>query len=158
MGDQQIQSMFIEAQQTQYMVHQEHQDKKIDLTDKLIKASAVEELWALKDFYSVAEFLTDRNFNMSFWEGEENWASLSKEDKSIGYLWKKYPLMIYQKDAESLLAETFAVFPYIISVPVIDFLKADYSIEYEKVKDLISNFPNIKNFSINDLWFYTNQV
>lgn len=150
--------MFIEAQQTQYMVHQEHQDKKIDLTDKLIKASAVEELWALKDFYSVAEFLTDRNFNMSFWEGEENWASLSKEDKSIGYLWKKYPLMIYQKDAESLLAETFAVFPYIISVPVIDFLKADYSIEYEKVKDLISNFPNIKNFSINDLWFYTNQV
>ncbi|MCP9752448.1 hypothetical protein [Ferruginibacter sp. HRS2-29] len=138
------------------MDHLEHQDKKLDLTDKLIFASNVETLWSLKDFFLVLEFLRDTHFTVSFWEDEENWASFGKENKAIGYIWRKYPLIIYQEDAEYKLIDLFAAFPFIIKEAVKDFLQPNYYIEHGKVKDLIPYFPNITKFSINDLWFYTN--
>jgi len=141
------------------MAHQEQKDNLMtDLTSIFIEATNIEMAWVVNEFYSVKDYLETDKFEISFWDGEENWAAIKKDGLPVGYLWKRYPLIIYQQEYETNLNQLFASFPFLKRIPVKDFQAKEYYINYKVAKNFIDYFTAINHFSINDLWFYTNAI
>lgn len=114
--------------------------------------------WSTSLFYLVLETLKTMNVDLSFWEGEENWASISINDKVVGYVWRKYPLVVIEKKVSSEIKNILKEIEGIYFIEV-DSLREDlFKIEDEKIKVYFEDFNNFNSFTMEDLWFQTNSI
>lgn len=128
--------------------------KKID--DVIKKAVSNDIDWRGTNFYVVIKALNTADFGVSFWDGEENWASILKSEKLVGYMWKKYPLIILERncklDTKSIIGEFES-----ISIIRLDSLNKDlFYLDDYKLRDYFEGMLNFESFTMEDLWFNTN--
>lgn len=129
-----------------------------EITEILKKVVASNADWAFSMFYLVMDALKEKGIQVSFWEGEENWASILLKTKTIGYIWKKYPLIILEKKGISDLKSVIADFDPINYIEV-DSLSEDlFSIDDDNLKGYFDNSIEFSSFTMEDLWFNTNSV
>lgn len=129
-----------------------------NLTGILKKIIASNVNWSVSLFYLVLETLRDNNLNLSFWEGEENWASILINNKVVGYIWRKYPLVVVEKKISSEIKYILKDIEGIYFIEV-DLLNVDlFKIEDESIKVYFENFNNFNSFTMEELWFQTNSV
>lgn len=114
--------------------------------------------WTVSKFYLVIETLKNDKFNLSFWEGEENWASIYINNKVLGYVWKKHPLIVIEKEIAFQIKDSLEEIKGVYFIEV-DSLSNDlFKIEDEELKQYFENFNRLNQFTIDDLWFYTNSI
>ena len=127
-----------------------------DITELFKKVTSSELNWSVSVFYSVLEYIKKQKFQVSFWEGEENWASIIYNNNTVGYIWKKYPLIIFEEQIYPFLDQYFKDIDGVYYLNV-DSLNIDlFSIQREEFKDYFENFHKFDSFTIEDLWFFTN--
>jgi len=108
--------------------------------------------WKVSMFYTVIDMLKLNEVSVSFWEQEENWASIHLDSKVVGYVWRKYPLLVLEE---------------VISFQVENILKDLDGLYYIKVNSLsrdvfkiedadLRAYVDINSFTMEDLWFKTN--
>jgi len=98
--------------------------------------------------------LRNSNTNLSFWEGEENWASIIINNIVVGYIWQKYPLVVVENKISSEIKDIEGI--YFLEV---DFLDVNlFKIEDDSLKVYFENFNNLNSFTMEELWFQTNSV
>ena len=126
-----------------------------NISDVLEGIDKKDVLWSVSDFFGAKGFLSERQFYLSHWEGEENWAQISTDDKVLGYLWKRYPLLFVKESEVHRLKELRAKFPYIEIVSVHDLYDSELIFSSELALRLFDErfeFP----VSVEDIWFSTN--
>lgn len=130
-----------------------------NITKKIKSVLLYDGNWKFSDFYLNVELLKNIDIQISFWEDEENWATLLSNNIIIGYLWKEYPLLIIEKNYENIAHLNKNQFPFLCTIIVGNLddknLKLDYNILKNQLLDWEINY-NI--FSANDLWFNTNSI
>lgn len=114
-------------------------------------------LWSINEFYSVIEKMKYGGYSVSFWENEDNWASIIRENEVIGYVWKKYPLSFvvnkYLKDVQDLLGE----YGFVVFIEVKSLVDKMFKISSDSLENVFQGEGlNRECFSAEDLWFYTN--
>lgn len=129
-----------------------------DITEKIKLAVNQNILWAVSVFFEFIGKLKNRNIDVSYWEGEENWATLIVEEKSIGYLWKKYPVLIIESKYIDTLKEVLAKNDFLSLITVININNEELSLSFEEVNNYFDYGMNYQKFSATDLWFQTNSV
>ncbi|GAB0157661.1 hypothetical protein CHRYSEOSP005_29410 [Chryseobacterium sp. Alg-005] len=127
-----------------------------NVTEKIKRALLHNGNWKFSDFYSIIDLLKNTNINISFWENEENWATLISDSNVVGYLWKEHPLLIIEPCYLNNINLANYSFLNIITTPNLNAqnLKLDDNLLNDY---LISNIDHDK-FSANDLWFFTNSI
>lgn len=126
-----------------------------DITHSIEKAINQDVLWR-PSFFKIIKKLQDDRYIISFWENEENWASILLGDSIIGYIWEKYPLVFiksqYSGSIKSLLNEEQPI----VFIDADEMTEKAFIINYEALKDHIDyGLPN-DGFSAEDFWFVTN--
>lgn len=129
-----------------------------DITKKIKSAISQNVLWALNMFYDFIEQLRAYNIQVSYWEGEENWATLIIAEKPIGYLWKKYPLFIVEENQRENLSEILEKNNFISVILVKNLNDEILSLNYNDLKDFFDYGLDYNKFSATDLWFQTNSI
>jgi hypothetical protein len=114
--------------------------------------------WSSSLFYLVLETLRSSNINFSFWEGEENWASILINNKPVGYVWKKHPLIILEKEVGSQIKNVLKSVDEVYFVEVDSLGKDLFKIEDDEIKRYFENFNDFNSFTIDDFWFQTNSI
>lgn len=126
-----------------------------DITHSIEKAISQNVLWR-QEFLNVMKKLQDNGYITSFWEDEENWASILLDDNIIGYMWEKYPLVFiksqYSDSIKSLLNEAQPI----VFIDVNEITEKAFIIDYEVLKDYIDYGLSDDGFSAEDFWFVTN--
>lgn len=136
----------------------QYDGKMKDLTDIFKQVFASNINWSITLFYLVLEKMQGNNIDLSFWEGEENWTSIIINNKIVGYVWRKYPLVVVEKKISSEIKNILKDIEGIYFIEV-DLLTEDlFKIEDEKVKVYFGNFNNINSFTMEELWFLTNSI
>lgn len=94
----------------------------------------------------------------SFWEGEENWALMLKENITIGYVWRKIPLLVVKAGSVPNIKD------FLMDLVPIAYLEVD-SLENELLKidskELLKYIDaniNPESFTAEELWFNTNSI
>ncbi|WP_276133043.1 hypothetical protein [Polluticoccus soli] len=64
-----------------------------DITNVIKNAISKDVAWAVDSFFSVIEKVRNERLTISFWEGEENWAGIIANNETVGYIWRKHPLV-----------------------------------------------------------------
>lgn len=114
--------------------------------------------WSVSLFYLVLETLRNSNTNLSFWEGQENWASIIINNIVVGYIWQKYPLVVVENKISSEIKDILKDIEGIYFLEV-DFLDVNlFKIEDDSLKVYFENFNNLNSFTLEELWFQTNSV
>lgn len=129
-----------------------------DITESLKQAINTNTLWGLNGFYSFLNLAKDLNIKISYWDGEENWATISSidGDHEIGYLWRKYPLIFLKNDIGDNIKDVVSQFHYIVVIHVSSLTSKELVIRPEK--DLIDRLGFINygvQISASDIWFNT---
>jgi len=125
-----------------------------NITKKLENLKQVNVPWQSNLFYKVSDWLNSCAIDVSYWEGEENWASLSINGSGIGFLWRKYPL-IFAKANSSFIKKMKSNFPSLEIIEV-TFLESP-ELYLERKTALFFFQKNWENcFSAEDIWFETN--
>lgn len=57
-----------------------------DITAEVAMAMRKDTLWPVDGFFALLSFLTRSSFDVSFWEGEEEWAVLRRDGNVVGYI------------------------------------------------------------------------
>jgi len=129
-----------------------------NITQEIKNAINQNILWSVKIFFDFIEKLRVEEIEVSYWEGEENWATLGVENIPIGYLWKKYPLMFIQSNYLNTFKDIMETNAY-LSVVVVDDLNAKVlEIDYLNLKDFFEYGIDYSELSVTDLWFQTNSI
>lgn len=129
-----------------------------DITEKIKAAVNQNILWAVSIFFEFIGKLKNRNINISYWEGEENWATLIVEEKPIGYLWKKYPVLIIEAKYTDTLKGILAKNDFLCLITVTNINNEELSLNYDEVNDYFDYGMNYQKFSATDLWFLNNSI
>lgn len=126
-----------------------------DITRSIEKAISQNVLWR-QEFSGVIKKLQDNGYIISFWENEENWASILLDNNIIGYMWEKYPLVFikaqYSDSVKRLLTEEQPI----VFIDVNDITEKAFIINYSALKDYIDYGLSDDGFSAEDFWFVTN--
>lgn len=130
----------------------------IDLTEIFNKVVTSNVDWQFSMFYSVIDTLRNNNVNLSFWEGEENWASIIRNDKARGYIWKKYPFIVIEKGIASHIRNLISDFEGIYYIEVGSLNTDLFKIEEHELQKSFGDFNSFDSFTMEDLWFQTNNV
>jgi len=131
--------------------------KAIDITPKIKESMSKQVLWSIDLFYSVSEQLSINGFEVSFWDGEENWAGIIFEDTRVGFLWKKYPLFFILESISDKIKDCLRQYDFLVYVIVDDLLKQQFKLNNEELNYYFSQGGiNFHRFSPENLWFYTN--
>lgn len=112
-------------------------------------------LWRIQEFYFVIELLKKDQYEISFWEDEENWASVLYENKVIAYIWKKYPLIFINSKWLNFFSECLNAFQYITFIDTENLHMKEFTITQNDLNDIIDEGLNKRCFSAEDFWFYT---
>jgi hypothetical protein len=111
----------------------------IDLTLTIKKALTINYRWADDEFYLVYDLLENKGYGISFWEGEENWATLNIQGHWLGYLWNKYRLLLINKEYEGEIVKILeGSFPSLYSVE--NATDKIYTLDYKELSGLIVRF------------------
>ncbi|SHF00705.1 hypothetical protein [Dysgonomonas macrotermitis] len=130
-----------------------------DVTSIFKKALFSHSDWMINTFHAALFILEKNDINISFWEREENWASVIQGDRIAAYIWQKYPLILFEKNSYlnlPLLLKEYEVINYIEA----DNLNSSlFKINCKKTGDLLDAYPlNLNSFTLEDLWFRTNAI
>lgn len=141
------------------MVHQEQLDNEMKEISGIIKRTISSNVdWGFSIFYLVIDTLKSAGVQTSFWEGEENWASILLKNKTIGYIWKKYPLIIIEKESIPNFKSMLTGHAPINFIEV-DSLDQDlFILNDDKLKRYFDSSFDFDSFTMEDLWFNTNSV
>lgn len=109
--------------------------------------------WSSSIFFSMLK-MSNSIFKISNEEIEENWASIFSDREVIGYIWKKYPLVIIISDYLEIFIREVENHSEVIIIPVESLQEKQFIIDKELLCDL--HFEgNDKLVSAEDLWFNT---
>ncbi len=112
-------------------------------------------VWRISQFYEFKENVSYLNdYDVSFWEGEENWAVLSSGDDMISYVWHRYPLVFVIKGYR----DQFPNDDFIVYVECDNFDKEEYKLDYTLFTDYLEYGMDYSKFSVHDLWFQNNSI
>ena len=115
--------------------------------------------WAVSLFYLVLEKLNGSKIELTFWEGEENWVSILINNKIVGYVWKKRPLVIIEKEIALQIKNILKDINGVHYLEVKSLREDLFQLEDEKeLREHLENFNKFNSFTINDLWFETNSI
>ena len=129
-----------------------------NITKKIKRAISQNILWALSMFYDFIEQLRAKNIQVSYWEGEENWATLIIAEKPVGYLWKRYSLLIVEKYLRDELNDFLENYDFLSVILVENLNDETLSLDYDDLKDYFDYGFDYNKFSATDLWFQTNAI
>lgn len=128
-----------------------------DITNDIEKAMSQNILWSVNDFFSVLELL-QHTYVTSFWEGEENWATIILDNNVIAYLWQMYPVIICIKQNTQKIKSELMIFNYIIFIEAENFKNKEFKFDYKYLNINTICVPSSEIFSADDIWFYTNSI
>ncbi|NLR62518.1 hypothetical protein HGH93_30785 [Chitinophaga polysaccharea] len=126
-----------------------------DITDSIVKAIRQDVLW-MQTLVYVVEKLQNNGYTISFWENEENWAIMLRNDSVIGYMWKKYPLVFIKSPYNDAIKELLQEEQPVVFIDVNDVTEKAFVIDYRVLKDYIEYGLADDGFSAEDFWFVTN--
>lgn len=141
------------------MGRQEQLDNEMKEISGIIKNTISSNIdWAFSMFYLVIDVLKSAGIQVSFWEEEENWGSILVNNKTIGYIWKKYPLIIIEKEGIPNFKNMLAGHAPINFIEV-DSLGLDlFRLDDGELKGYFDSSIDFDSFTMEDLWFNTNSV
>lgn len=111
--------------------------------------------WRFSMFYLVIEILKKHNIEISHWEGEEYWATMSVNNKTVGYIWKKYPLIILENNV------AYSIIKHLNDIDEISYIESEsleselFIIDDDKLKSHIDIPHDIVTLTMEELWFNT---
>lgn len=114
--------------------------------------------WKHSIFYLVINLLKENNFEISFWDNEENWASIIEGEETKGYIWQKYPLIICEKNTLPKVLNLFKDLESIYYIEVNSLTKDLFKIDDEELYKYFDDDFKFESFTMEDLWFYTNSI
>jgi len=129
-----------------------------DITKNIKNAIAQDVPWGIDLFFSAIELLKENNYQLSYWENEENWAILIIKNEPIGYMWKKYPLIIILNNHLINIKVTLTMYQFLNYIGVDDLDEEGFTLDYSLLTDYLEYGVNYDKFSASDLWFYTNSI
>lgn len=129
-----------------------------NITQKIKSAINQNILWSPSIFFEFIESLKKKKIEVSYWEEEENWATLIIDKKPIGYLWKRYPVLFIQSDNLNKLNTMIENSEYLSSIIVDDLNAEVLTLDYNGLKDYFEYGVDYNKFSATDLWFQTNSI
>ena len=132
-----------------------------DITKTIKEAVYSNALWSVSMFYETLKELEKIKVKISYWENEENWAIIfDKYSKVKGYIWKKYPLIVLDKETNIKTINTLKDISC-INLLILNSIHEENLMITEKI-EYLSIFENdefnINSFTMEDLWFYTNSI
>ncbi len=116
-------------------------------------------LWSVTDFFIAMSELQDSGYQISHWKSEENWAIISSLSSTIGYLWRKKPLMFVVSKFSNELKRSLKNEDHIIFIQVEGLNSKELKINRDMLKeeqDIVD--MDFDKFSVVDLWFCTNSI
>jgi hypothetical protein len=122
------------------------------------KVISIDTTWKIREFYDLLNKFDNNNFEISYWKGEENWASILLENKTIGYIWKNYPLIIIEKHYAKEIKELAKCSDLCNYVEVEALNKDLFEIDDNQVRKTLNGFMDFNSFTMEDLWFTTNSI
>lgn len=129
-----------------------------NITQEIKDAISQNIVWSINIFFDFIENFRKEDIEVSYWDGEENWVTLIIDKKPIGYLWKKYPVLLIQSDYLNNVKTVIENYTY-LSLIVVDDLNAEVlKLDYTDLKDYFEYGVNYNKFSATDLWFQTNSI
>ncbi len=129
-----------------------------NITQEIKNAINQNVLWSIGMFFDFIENLRNEKIEVSYWEGEENWATLIIDEKPIGYLWKKYPVLFIQKGYLNKVKTIIDNYTYLSSIIVDDLNTEVLKLDYVDLKDYFEYGIDYSKFSATHLWFLTNSI
>lgn len=111
--------------------------------------------WRFSMFYLVIEILKKHNIEISHWEGEEYWATISVNNKTAGYIWKKYPLIILENNV------SYSILKHLNDIDEISYIESEslenelFIIDDDKIKSHIDIPHDIVTLTMEELWLNT---
>ena len=129
-----------------------------NITQEFKKAINQDVLWSINMFIDFISKLRNEKIEVSYWEGEENWATLIVDKRPIGYLWKKYPVLFLESDYLNKVKTLIENYTYLSSIIVNDLNAQIFKLEYADLKDYLEYGVDYSKFSATDLWFQTNSI
>jgi hypothetical protein len=126
-----------------------------NITNDIKKAIAVDTLWSISDFYNVMAEIKNLGIQINHWENEEDWASISSNDFGIGYIWRRYPLILIASSHSKQIRETLINFDFIVWITFSDIGTEEFTIDMDKdLTDRLDFGLNTEKFSACDFWFH----
>lgn len=130
----------------------------MDITPLLKGAMSSEINWMFSMFSDVIDRLNGNRYQVSYWDGEEIWASVLCGKDLIGFIWSKYPVFAVEReyvlDVQDLLEE-FSDLNYIV---VGSLAKDLLSMDDEVFRKHLDGLTDYSSFTMDDLWFATNAI
>ena len=121
---------------------------KININRKIESAATQNVLWSISEFYTFIEEIVSYDVEVSFWDGEENWATLSINDDGEGYIWKRYPLLIVEKSFIGNIEKILEHFDFIQVVEVSAITSKELAVNREvSIKYLDTDLSKLRWFN-----------
>lgn len=129
-----------------------------NITKKIKKAINQNVLWSVSMFFEFIENISSEEIKISFWEGEENWATLVLNGKPIGFLWQKYPLLIIEEKYRNNINDRLENYAFLSLILVSTLNSKTLKLDYDDLHDYLDYGEDYNKFSAMDLWFNTNSI
>jgi hypothetical protein len=127
-----------------------------NITEDIKKALSIDVLWSIEQFYLFIEFAKKENFEINYWDGEENWAIISLNNNKIGYIWQKCPLVLISREYSEHASNLFSMFNYVVTIIVENLVSKELIIDIDSsVFDRMGELGYGKPLSATDIWFDT---
>jgi hypothetical protein len=117
---------------------------------------AISETWSAGLFFSCMDSIGRSGFAISFWEGEENWASISSNNLVVGYMWRKSPLVLIDSAYSERIKSCLKEYQFISFIAVKSLYEMELSVDPDVLKDEIDVYFDKQAFSAEEFWFQTN--
>jgi len=131
-----------------------------NITDIIIKATGKEILWRINELHAFLQWMKHiERLDFSYWEDEENWASILKSDGGvIGFVWIRHPLIFLVKSELELFTQIKEQWGYIEIITVSKLGQKELSLNNQTALEVFNSNLGSAIFSAEDLWFKTNSI
>ncbi len=129
-----------------------------DLTPIFKLAISQNILWKISEFYAVINLIKQKEFEISHWDTEDNWAAVVRLGKPVGYVWQKYPLLFVESKYVNSMQSIFSATPHLSVIQINDLAEVAFQLDYKNLSDYLDYGVNYEAFSATDLWFITNSI
>lgn len=129
-----------------------------DVTKDIKNAISQDVLWRTSIFFEYTQLLRKNEFEISYWEGEENWATISISNSPVGYLWRKYPVLFIVDKYQTQVVEISSSYGFVSIIFARDLNLKAFKLDYQALVDYLDYGANYEKFSATDLWFHTNSI
>lgn len=129
-----------------------------NISEVFRKAMLVDTTWKTREFYEILNKFDNDTFEVSYWEGEENWASILVKNILIGYIWRKYPLIIIEKQYAKEIKELAECDDLCYYLEVEALNKDVFEIDDVQIRKIVNGSMDFDSFTMEDLWFNTNCI